>query len=318
MSGLISSPLALPSEPVLLGGENRSGTTLLSVVLDSHPGLVVGPEIDFTDPVDLGPHILAVCDMMDRRDPRLAGATKETVDPDWFDGAHFVVQCERFGLKRDDVRKLVTGLMAEHGTVLSSLDDRCRLIDSIGEFRREQTGAGRWGLKLQRRIKDIGTYAAIWPRAHFIHIIRDGRDLAASHLKTVPDWGYGTIAEAANGWLEVVNRPRQAAPDGRYLEVRYEDLVARPRETVERMLEHLGLSWDEAVLHHAEHEHALFDKPWGHPAAEAAGKPLHTGRRGRYLQDLTPTEIEEFERIAGKELNDLGYDLSMLDPGRVG
>lgn len=318
MAGLFSSPLVLPSNPVLLGGENRSGTTLLSVVLDSYPGLVVGPEIDFTDPVDLGPHILAVCDMFDRRDPRLAGATKDTVDPEWFDGAHFVVQCERLGLDRDDVRKLVTGLMAERGTDLSSLDDRCRLIDSIGELRCEQTGAERWGLKLQRRIQDIGTYAAIWPQAHFIHIIRDGRDLAASHLKTVPDWGYRTIAEAANGWLESVTRPRQTAPDGRYLEVRYEDLVARPRQTIGRMLEHLGLPWDEAVLHHAEHKHALFDKPWGHPAAQAAAKPLDTRRRGRYRQDLTPAEIEEFERIAGKELQHLGYDLSMPDPGSVG
>ncbi|WP_018098926.1 sulfotransferase family protein [Sinorhizobium meliloti] len=318
MSGLGSSPLVLPSNPVLLGGENRSGTTLLSVVLDSYPGLVVGPEIDFTDPVDLGPHILAVCDMIDRRDPRLAGATKDTVDPEWFDSAHFVVQCERFGLDRDDVRSLVTSLMAERGTDLSSLDDRCRLIDAIGEFRREQTGAGRWGLKLQRKIQDIGMYAAIWPKAHFIHIIRDGRDLAASHLKTVPGWGYRTIAQAATGWLEIVTRPRQTAPDGRYLEVRYEDLVTHPRQTVGRMLEHLGLPWDEAVLHHAEHKHALFDKPWGHPAAEAAGKPLNTGRRGRYRQDLTPAEIEEFERIAGKELQHLGYDLSKPDPGSAG
>lgn len=304
--------------PVLLGGENRSGTTLLSVLLDSHPDLVVGPEIDFTEPVDLGPHILAVCDLMDLHDSRLADATKDSVDPEWFDGAHFVVQCERFGIDRDDLRKLVAGLMAERGTDLSALEDRCRLIDAIGELRRERTGAGRWGLKLQRRIQDIETYASIWPQAHFIHIIRDGRDLAASHLKTVPDWGYRSIAEAAHGWLEVVTRPRQAALDGRYLEVRYEDLVTRPRETVERMLDHLGLPWDEAVLHHAEHEHALFDKPWGHPSAEAAGKPLYTGRTGRYLQDLTPKEIEEFEQIAGKELEHLGYDLSILNPRSAG
>lgn len=320
MPGIVSSTpdslsLALPSNPILLGGENRSGTTLLSVLLDSHPDLVVGPEIDFTEPVDLGPHILAVCDLMDLHGSRLADATKDSVGPEWYDGAHFVVQCERFGLDRDDVRSLVARLMAECGTDLSALEDRCRLIDSIGEFRRERTGAGRWGLKLQRRIQDIGRYAALWPQAHFIHIIRDGRDLAASHLKTVPDWGYRTVAEAAHGWLEVVTRPRQAAPDGGYLEVRYEDLVTRPRQTVEQMLDFLGLPWDEAVLHHAEQKHTLFDKPWGHPAAEAAGKPLYTGRNGRYLQDLTPGEIKEFEQIAGKELERLGYDLSTQHTG---
>ena len=313
-----SSSLTLATHPVLLGGENRSGTTLLSILLDSHPDLVVGPEIDFTEPVNLGPHILAVCDMMDLGDPRLAGKTKDTVDPEWFDGGHFVVQCERFGLDRDNVRSVVTGLMAERGTDLSTLEERCLLINAIGEFRREQTGTRRWGLKLQRRIQDIGTYAAIWPHAHFIHIIRDGRDLTASHFKTVPDWGYRTVAEAAYGWLDVVTRPRRAAPDGRYLEVRYEDLVTHPRETIERMLDHLGLPWNEAVLHHTEHAHALFDNPWGHPAAEAAGKPLYTGRNGRYLEDLTPGEIEEFERIAGEELEQLGYELSRPVSQRAG
>ncbi|MEM5300050.1 sulfotransferase [Burkholderia sp. JPY481] len=308
-------PVTLPSNPVLLGGENRSGTTLLSVLLDSHCDLVVGPELDFTEPVDLGPHILAVCDMIDVRDSRLAGATKDTVDPDWYDGAHFVLQCERFGLERDDLRNLVVDLMTKRGTDLSALEDRCRLIDSIGEFRRKQMGARRWGMKLQRRILDVGTYAAIWPRAHFIHMIRDGRDLAASHLKTVPEWGYRTVAQAAHGWLDVVTRPRQAAPDGRYLEARYEDLVTRPRETIKRMLGYLHLQWDEAVLNHAAHEHALFNRPWGHPAAQAASKPLHTGRHGRYLHDLTPGEIAEFERIAGKELIHLGYDLSMPRSG---
>ncbi|MFJ2604230.1 sulfotransferase family protein [Streptomyces sp. NPDC091279] len=302
----------LTSAPVLLGGENRSGTTLLSIVLDSHPDLVVGPEIDFPEPPNLGPHILAVCDLMDQDDPRVIGALtdKESIDPEWYDSMHFVAQCERSGVNREQVRALVTDLMAERGTDLSTLEDRCRLIDAIGEFRRADHDVRHWGMKLQRKIQDVGTYARIWPHARFIHIVRDGRDLAASHLKTVPDWGYRTVAEAAYGWLEVVSRPRLEAPAGRYLEVRYEDLITRPRQTAERMLDHLGLAWDESVLHHAEQEHSLFDKPWGHPAAEAAGKPLYTGRNGRYLQDLTPAEIREFEQIAGSELERLGYGLS--------
>lgn len=312
-SGQQASPLR--SAPVLIGGENRSGTTLLSVLLDSHPALAVGPEIDFTEPFNLGPHILAACDRLDFLETQPTGATKESVGAAWFDGAHFVVQCERFGLARSDLRQLVARLLAERGTDLFALEDRCLLIDAIGEFRRRQTGAHRWGLKLQRKIQDIGTFAAIWPHAHFIHIIRDGRDLAASHLKTVPDWGYQTVAEAAHGWLEVVTRPRQAAPDNRYLEVRYEDLIAQPRATIERMLDHLGLPWHEGPLHHAEHAHALFDKPWGHPAAEAAAQPLYTSRHGRYRQDLTPAEIAAFEQIAGTALKRLGYPLSMPHAG---
>lgn len=305
----------MPSNPILIGGENRSGTTLLSVLLDSHPDLVVGPEIDFTEPVNLGSHILAVCDLMDACESQLVGATKDSIDPRWYDSLHFVVQCERFGLDRDGVRHLVKALMAERCTDLCSLQDRCLLIDAIGEHRRQQTGVKRWGMKLQRKIQDIGMYAAIWPQAHFVHIIRDGRDLAASHLKSVPEWGYRTVEDAAHGWLEVVTRPRQDAPDGRYLEVRYEDLVTRPRQTIKTMLDHLDLPWSETLLHHAEQAHALLHKPWGHPAAEAVGKPLYTGRNGRYLHDLTAGQIEAFERIAGKELEYLGYHPSMRPPG---
>ncbi|MET4349253.1 sulfotransferase [Bradyrhizobium sp. RT9a] len=296
-----------PTSPVLLGGDNRSGTTLLSVVLDSHPDLVIGPEIDFVEPPNLGPHILRAIDLLDARDPKVTGTTKSTIDPFWYDGVHFAVQCRRFGLDFDDVRELVTKVMVEVANDIVSFADRCRLINEIGEFRRAHTGARRWGLKLQRKIAQVDSYAPLWPRAHFVHIVRDGRDVAASHLKTVPDWGYRTAAEAARGWLEVVSRPHRVAPPDRYLELRYEDLVSRPRPTLTQILEHLGLPWDEAVLRHAEYQHALFDHPYGHPAAESAGKPLHSGRLGRYAEDLTRAQIAEFERIAGSELARLGY-----------
>ncbi|MCP3460836.1 sulfotransferase [Bradyrhizobium sp. CCGUVB23] len=301
------------SSPVLLGGENRSGTTLLSVVLDSHADLVVGPEIDFLEPPNLGPHILGATDMLAASDSRVSGTTKSAIDAFWYDGAHFVVQCQRFGLNFDDVRKLVTKVMDETAGDIISFADRCRLINEIGEFRKVRTGARRWGLKLQRKITQIDVFAQLWPDAHFVHIVRDGRDLAASHLKTVPDWGYRTVAEAAHGWLEVVSRPHLLAPPARYLEVRYEDLVTRPRPSLMQILDHLQLPWDEAVLRHAEHKHALFERPHGHPAAESAGKPLHAGRLGRYRQDLTLTEVAEFERIAGGELARLGY-LSTSSP----
>ncbi|WOH63655.1 sulfotransferase [Bradyrhizobium sp. BWA-3-5] len=297
------------TSPVLLGGENRSGTTLLSVVLDSHPDLVVGPEIDFLEPPDLGPHILRSVDMLAARPTAKSGIDSFwfDVDPFWYDGVHFVVQCRRSGLDFDAMRTLVAKVMAELSSDVVSFAERCKLINEIGEFRRACTGARPWGLKLQRKITEVDDYARLWPRAHFVHIVRDGRDLAASHLKTVPDWGYRTVAEAARGWLEVVCRPHRVAPPDRYLEVRYEDLVSSPRSTLTQILDHLGLPWDEAVLRHAEHEHALFERPYGHPAAESAGKPLHPGRLGRYNQDLTRAQIAEFERIAGGELARLGY-----------
>ncbi|MCK1675028.1 sulfotransferase [Bradyrhizobium sp. 150] len=298
---------AFSTSPVLLGGDNRSGTTLLSVVLDSHRDLVVGPEIDFLEPPNLGPHVLDATDLLAANDPRVTGIVKSAIDPFWYDGAHFVVQCLWFGLNFDDVRRLVTNVMKELASDIVSFTDRCSLINEIGEFRRAQTGAKRWGLKLQRKIAQIDAFAGLWPDAHFVHIVRDGRDLAASHLRTVPEWGYRTVAEAAHGWREIVSQPHRLAPPERYLEVRYEDLVTSPRSSLMRVLNDLHLPWHGAVLRHAECEHALFERPYGHPAAESTGKPLHAGRLGRHTQDLTPAQIAEFEGIASSELARLGY-----------
>lgn len=102
----------MPPNPIWIGREHRSGTTLLSVLLDSHPDLVVGSEIDFTGPVNLGPLILAVCDVMNLREAQLVGTTKETVDPEWYGSIRFVVLCKRLDLGRDEVRQLVKWVMA--------------------------------------------------------------------------------------------------------------------------------------------------------------------------------------------------------------
>ncbi len=308
-SGLVTEPEgpSLSSEAVLLGGQNRSGTTLLSVVLDAHPALVVGPELDFTEPPDLGPHILAACDLLARKDSRVLGPGTDTADPFWYDGAHFVKQCQRFGISLDGLAATVTAVREELGTDLVRLTDRCVLIDRLGSMRQAQNGAVRWGIKLQRRIRDVDVYARIWPRARFIHIVRDGRDLAASHLYSVPGWGFKSIPEAAREWLHVISRPRLVAPPGRYLEVRYEDLVAEPRQTTAVMAEFLGIPFHEALVRHADYPHSLLDCPWAHPAAQAVRRPITAGRVGRYKTELTLAQIAEFEELAGDELRRLGY-----------
>ena len=105
----------LPSDPVLIGGDNRSGTTLTSVVLDSHSTLVVGPELDFTEPRDLGPYVVAAGELLIADDPRVQGEGVETADPDWYFGVQFVKQCHRFGVSFPDLRNIVTEVMAQHG-----------------------------------------------------------------------------------------------------------------------------------------------------------------------------------------------------------
>src|SRR3954447_3488570 len=89
--------------------------------------------------------------------------------------------------------------------------------------------------------------ADIYPDGRAVHIIRDGRDVTRSLLSMA--WGPNTVAEAAKTWRRAVETARAAGPQMKaYVEVRYEELLANPKDTFAQILSGLGLSVDPAVV----------------------------------------------------------------------
>jgi hypothetical protein len=293
--------------PIFIGGDDRSGTTLLSLILDSHAQLTIGPELDFLLPANLGPCILECCDLLARADERVSGSGVDTRDPLFQPGVQFVRQCQRFGIEAAELARLVECEIRSAGDEIVSFAARCGLIDRIGKFRRAQRRRLRWGIKIQRSIVRAPEFAAFWRGAQFVHMVRDGRDVAASHLRGHRPWGYRDIREAARGWVEVVECEELRLPGLPVWMIRYEDLVLRPEPELRALLEFLGLPWDDAVLRHAEIGHTLLENPFDHPSAECAGQPIHPGAIARFRRDLSPDETAVFEAIAGPALARLGY-----------
>jgi hypothetical protein len=118
-----------------------------------------------------------------------------------------------------------------------------------------------------------GFVRRIFPEARFIHIVRDGRAVANSFLQMPwwqgyrgpEEWSWGPLPPAmAEEWeasgrsfavlaglqwrllIEAFEAARALVPEPQWLEVRYEDFVAEPREHLRSMLDHLGLSWTPA------------------------------------------------------------------------
>ncbi len=294
------------SGPIFVGGEHRSGTTLMSVILDSHPELTVGPELDFLEPDDLGSHVLECCELLGADDPRVAGPGVQTPDPRFHLGVQFVKQCHRFGVDRMELAGHVERAMHAAGGNLTSFKDRCALIDRIGELRRARCGTRRWGIKIQRSIARAEEFARVWPDACLVHVVRDGRDVAASHLRGGRWWGYRSVEEAARRWLDVVESTSQVCT------FFYERLVADPRAELEALLRDLGVPWSDAVLEHTAVEHTLLANPHEHPSAAEVSRPIYREAVGRYRRDLEPAEIRAFEGIAGEALERLGYPLAAV------
>jgi hypothetical protein len=290
--------------PIFIGGEDRSGTTLVSVILDSHPDLTVGPELDFLEPPDLGSHVLECCRLLAAGDPRVAGRGVQTADPRFQPGVQFVKQCHRFGVDRKSLVAEIGEAVRAAGAEPTSFEQRCAVVDRIGELRRRRCGTRRWGIKIQRSILRGQDFARVWPGCALVHVIRDGRDVAASHVRGGRWWAHRDVETAARAWLEVVDGAPEAPT------VVYERLVADPRATLETLLAELDLPWSDAVLAHTAVGHSLVAHPHEHPSADEVRRPVHAEAVGRYRRDLAPAEIHAFEAIAGHALERLGYPLA--------
>jgi hypothetical protein len=86
--------------------------------------------------------------------------------------------------------------------------------------------------------------------------------------------------------------------------------VGDPAKTLRRVVEFLGIGWDDALLRHAELPHTLFDNPYNHPSAANAAQALYNAKVGRHRTELTADQIARFEALAGHELTRLGYPLT--------
>ena len=121
-------------------------------------------------------------------------------------------------------------------------------------------GKPRYADKTPHYVSHLPELAARFPEAQFVHVVRDGRDVALSLLE-VP-WGPDTLEDAARHWRRRVLEGRDAGlPPDRYRELRYEALVADPERELRALAPWLGLDYAGAML-------AYPDRPLTVPYAE--------------------------------------------------
>jgi hypothetical protein len=288
-----------PPAPFIVG-VGRSGTTLLRMMLDAHPILAIPPETYFV--------------------PRLAGvAERRRVTPELLadtavnDPRH---RWEEFGISREEY--------VERLRAIPELNPS----DAARAFFRlyaQKAGKPRWGDKTPGYITRMRRISRMLPESRFIHVIRDGRDVALSWKRRLARRGIEELAPIewlAERWRRQIRKARKdsgALPY--YMEVRYEQLVLDSESTLRGVTKFIELPWDPVMLdYHAaaaeRHEELITGveapvRQRGEEQVRAHAlttKPPQPERVGVWRGEMSRADRATFEREAGDLLSELGYE----------
>ncbi|MGH9360521.1 MAG: sulfotransferase family protein [Thermoanaerobaculia bacterium] len=284
-----------PAMPIIVGVP-RSGTTLLRLMLDAHPELAIPPETGF---------LTALAALAARgEESREAVLRAISGSPCWPD----------FHLDPAALARELEGI--EPFTAAEGARAFYRLYA-------RRFGKARFGDKTPGYAGRLAAIESLLPEARFIHLIRDGRDVALSVRGLWFSPG-DTLERIACDWRKRVRKARaQAARCRHYLEVRYEELVADTTSVLRRVCDFAELRFEPAMeAYHLraperlqEHEARLGED--GRPVITKEER-LHNqrfttraperSRVFRWRREMAPEERARFEGVAGDLLRELGYE----------
>jgi sulfotransferase family protein len=270
-------------------GCQRSGTTLLQRMLDNHPLLAVANEARFMLRIaenGAGESDLPLTNEMKewvlhyRRFPKLA--LSEAAVCKAADSSH------TYG-------EFVSALYVEYGNL---------------------HGKVLAGEKTPRYVRYLPLLHAIFPWVKTIHLIRDGRNVALSTLEWARGadkgpgrfrlWRKSPVAACALWWRWQVSSGRLDGADlgaQHYQEVKYEDVVEAPEETLRKITEFLKLAYAPEMLTYYEGK----VRYGTHLSAKSAWLPPTPGLRN-WRTEMDQKDVELFEAIAGDLLSAVGYE----------
>lgn len=252
-----------------MGGAPRSGTTVLRKLFDRHPQLCAGAETKLFVPAAYNLQWLA----------------------------------QSYGIP-----------LPELEAMRGSSPSQAAFIDAFAGRVCRDASKVRWAEKTPQNIRNLDWILERFPEASVVHIIRDGRDVVCS-MRQHPDWRWvdgewqkvlvpRSVESYAQRWLADTTAGLAWRDDPRYVEVRYEDLVADPRAVLRAICDGIGASTDAAWL----------DSVGRRPGdAEHTKRPDYEGAVsgasvGRWRADLSDAERREVERLCGPRLRELGYE----------
>jgi len=273
----ISQGINRSMRPILIGGCERSGTTLLGSILGASPAAVTIPESRF--------RYNALIDAA-RSDRFLSGG----------DLLHLMTEDSLFKLWPIPPPAAIT----EPTNFRNAVEE---IIRSYAQ-QHEQAAAEVWIDHTPINVRYALQMAEHFPEAKYLHLIRDGRAVSASILDL--DWGPNTIPRAARHWIDRIAQGLALETSSigcRVMRVHYEDLVSDTERTLRLLCDFCEIEFHPQML--AGGRFAV--PPHMKKQNQLVGGVVEVRRAYGSRNRLSAREIEIFESVAGELLQYLGY-----------
>ncbi len=302
-------------KPIFIAGVPRSGTTLLVNLVGMHPQMAPVFETRFLR------NLLRHCDYTGRHWSRARAPWPGAVIPKRWLRSRFAARCQAYRAKVlahhtpgvdysngrrnelpfdrqvilytreelvEETDRWISRMMAGPSSETEVYDGARELVSHLFSLHAARMDKPHWVNKTPGLLEEIRDLPKLFPDAKCLHIIRDGRDVAASTLAMT--WGPTTVTEAARRWKNLFTAGRKQVDRERldYLELRYEELVHSPRDVVRAPFAFLELEADlDEILSKVN---------------------VYPESIGRWKSKWTRHERKAFAGAAGDLLIELGYE----------
>lgn len=277
------------NHPFFIVGAQRSGTTMLRLMLNQHSRLCVPFESVFIPNFYYRLH-----EYSDLGEPaNMESLLKAIAADEWVQKGKLI----------PDPAKVLDRCPRDYSS----------LIDAIFTAYAHAQNKVRWGDKTPSYVLNIDMLWALFPGCRIIHLIRDGRDVSLSLAKL--SWGSRDIIRNATDWRwkVMLGRKMGSMIVDNYLEIRYEELVSEPSKTLEGVCNFLGERFELEMLNYpvyAKQAMPTQSLQWHlHSISAPDSTKIFQWRTQMSLSDQII-----FEKMAGDALDILGYERRQHKP----
>jgi len=285
--------------PIFIVGCQRSGTTMLRLMLTAHPDVCIPPEsMFFTEMADAFGEGLSQTSQIEELINRL------------YKNAKF----REWGVDRSVLyERLVEKVSCSYGQAVSEIYQTYRhLFDSEAE---------RWGDKNPYHIHRLPVIFRHFPNSNVVHIIRDVRGVFNSHKSrsVLKNWSHldsnQLLKSVSDKWNECIRIHQRYLDDDRVTHLFYEDLVEDPQDVLRKICEAVDLPYSQEMLHfHEKNREEQLVPSHRREWHEKTFQPIEPDRATAWKDSLSSSEIEALEILSGDTLTHFGYDLKTTSP----